>query len=326
MASQKFAVDQEELKLLLECFVESLKPLKPQSYNGFMVLPVTSELAKENRYLLLEEALDTGKFRIEEISEGGSVPELKVINELDREVLLLEGDILVGAKQNRTLNTTIIVGKRKELVIPVSCVEQGRWSYRSSDFKASNYHLDMDLRKEKVKDLIRSLKREGKYRSDQEKIWRMIKKKMSICYCMSPTEDLTELYNQELKKQDKKVLEVIKPVEGQIGAIIFVHNVPFALEVFGIKGVWEKKFEKLIMSYYFEVDKTSISGLPGKRDEKIEPEKLFPSLIKQIKESKKEIFKSPGEGYDLRFEEEHMTGFAIEHDGKIVHLVNFYTI
>ena len=41
----------------------------------------------------------------------------------------------IRAKQNRILNLTILVGGGKKLLIPVSCVKQGRWSYRSRDFR-----------------------------------------------------------------------------------------------------------------------------------------------------------------------------------------------
>ena len=43
-------------------------------------------------------------------------------------VLLYDGEELVGAKQNRILNVTVLVGAGAKLPIPVSCVEQGRWA------------------------------------------------------------------------------------------------------------------------------------------------------------------------------------------------------
>ena len=48
-------------------------------------------------------AITTAIFR----SHGGSVPELKVINKAEIPILLLDGEELVGAKQNRVLNTTM---------------------------------------------------------------------------------------------------------------------------------------------------------------------------------------------------------------------------
>ena len=61
-----------------------------------------------------------------EVGEGGTVPELKVINKSPRMILILDDEELVGAKQNRIVNTTMLVQGNSIIIIPVSCVEQGR--------------------------------------------------------------------------------------------------------------------------------------------------------------------------------------------------------
>ena len=48
---------------------------------------------------------------------------------------MLDGEELIGAKQNRILNTTVLVAAHTEVTIPVSCVEQGRWGYRGRQFR-----------------------------------------------------------------------------------------------------------------------------------------------------------------------------------------------
>ena len=69
---------------------------------------------------------------VTEINESGSVPELRITNNLDERVLLIDGQELIGAKQNRILNTDVLVSAKKSLNLPVSCVEQGRWGYGTS--------------------------------------------------------------------------------------------------------------------------------------------------------------------------------------------------
>ncbi len=114
------------------------------------VFPVFSTNPQQNGYALLDEAVKTGKFKVTEVNEGGSVPNLKVMNGLERDVLILDGDILIGAKQNRSVTTTIIIGKKTSTVINVNCVEQGRWSYKGRFFSAGERPVYSALRAAKA--------------------------------------------------------------------------------------------------------------------------------------------------------------------------------
>ncbi len=93
-------------------------------------------------YLTLERALkeEGGKgVSVEEVSSAGSVTELKVLNRLKSPVLLLEGEILMGAKQTRTVHTSILVDGKSTIIIPVACVESGRWdSFPKAGFGLSD--------------------------------------------------------------------------------------------------------------------------------------------------------------------------------------------
>ena len=60
-------------------------------------------------YLLLDEVLAQGCIEIKEVSTQGTVPDLKVINTSPMMILILDGEELVGAKQNRIVNTTILI-------------------------------------------------------------------------------------------------------------------------------------------------------------------------------------------------------------------------
>ena len=70
----------------------------------------------------------------EALARTRNVPELRVVNPLDANVLLYDGEELLGAKQNRILNVTVLVPAASEKTVPVSCVEEGRWHARSAAF------------------------------------------------------------------------------------------------------------------------------------------------------------------------------------------------
>lgn len=114
---------------------------EPVRYEALSVFSLFSEAADHVEYALAEEALAGGTATVEEVSESGSVPDLLVDNQGELRLLLLEGEELRGAKQNRVLNTSVLVAAHTRLKIPVSCVEQGRWRYLGKHFQHSGHHV-----------------------------------------------------------------------------------------------------------------------------------------------------------------------------------------
>ncbi len=117
-----------------------------QSFENMTVYELLRPKNGSPEYVTLREAIERGVFSVTETSEGGSVPELRVVNTGDAAVLLLDGEELLGAKQNRVLNTTILVGPRSTTRVPVSCVEHGRWSYREREFRESGNVMHREMR------------------------------------------------------------------------------------------------------------------------------------------------------------------------------------
>ncbi len=119
---------------LIKNYMDQIQIGAEQSYKNLAIYPVLSDYVIPFEYLTLDEAISENLIEVVEIDEGGSVPELKVINKSDKMVLILDGEELVGAKQNRIVNTTILIPAKETVVIPVSCVEEGRWSYDTERF------------------------------------------------------------------------------------------------------------------------------------------------------------------------------------------------
>src|SRR5262245_45218258 len=99
-------------------------------HRGVVIAPLFPTRDPACSYLTLDEALPRGLV-ITETDTAGRVPELAVDNPLDEKVLLYDGEELVGAKQNRILNVSVLVAEQTAVHIPVSCVEEGRWASRS---------------------------------------------------------------------------------------------------------------------------------------------------------------------------------------------------
>ena len=120
------------MKKIVYDYLNHLKLDDKQSYKNMAVFPLLCEKETACDYLLLDEALEADLIVITEVDESGTVPERKVENRSEKNLLILDGEELVGAKQNRIVNVTILIAAHATLTIPVTCVEQGRGRTRAS--------------------------------------------------------------------------------------------------------------------------------------------------------------------------------------------------
>jgi hypothetical protein len=144
---------------LMQAVVQALRPGSALSVDGLVVIPLVGTKAVKARYVLLEEALQRGRLTISEVDEGGQVPYLRAVNQGPRPVLIHDGEELVGAKQNRIANVTVLVGVG-ERIIPVSCVEAGRWQYASGSFKSAGRASHPTMRRMKERQVRENLTRD----------------------------------------------------------------------------------------------------------------------------------------------------------------------
>ena len=120
-----------------ELFSKTLRVDRPFGVFGLGVAPILAEGANGLPELdLLESAMAASTLRITEVSEGGSVPFLRAENVGRKPVLILDREELVGGKQNRIVNASIIILQGEAIDIPVSCMEAGRWNFNRRDFQA----------------------------------------------------------------------------------------------------------------------------------------------------------------------------------------------
>jgi len=91
-------------------------------------------------YLLLEDGIAQGKVRVTELSGGGSVSGIEHHQRGRAANPAVDGEELVGAKQNRVLNLSILVPAKQTMAIPVCCVEAGRWRSASCRPEDSGSH------------------------------------------------------------------------------------------------------------------------------------------------------------------------------------------
>ena len=59
-------------------------------------------------YMTMSQALENGQLEVTELDGRASVPELLARNKATVHVLILDGEELIGAMQNRVLNTAVL--------------------------------------------------------------------------------------------------------------------------------------------------------------------------------------------------------------------------
>jgi hypothetical protein len=91
---------------------------EPVDHRGVVLAPLFPRRSPAAEYVTLEDALPLG-LRIDEVSASGSVPQLAVESPTDANVLLHDCEELVGAKQNRILNVTVLVAANS--TTPIRC-------------------------------------------------------------------------------------------------------------------------------------------------------------------------------------------------------------
>ncbi|MFC1672461.1 ARPP-1 family domain-containing protein [Planctomycetota bacterium] len=151
--------------------LEKLELAEAQTYGNMTVFPLCLENGKAPEYLTLKQAMEKKVLTVEEVDEGGSVPELRARNKADSPIMLIDGEELIGAKQNRIVNLTILLKKKAATRIPVSCVEQGRWSYQSRAFADSDEVAPRKLRARKVAAVSENMEVHDSRASNQGEVW-----------------------------------------------------------------------------------------------------------------------------------------------------------
>ena len=302
---------------LIKNYLEKIQIGKGQSYKNLTLYPVLSDEVIPFDYLTLDEALSQNLIEVVEVDQHGSVPELKVVNKSEKMVLILDGEELVGAKQNRMINTTILIPSNETVKIPVSCVEQGRWSYDTHSFRSENRLAPSTLRAMKSQQVHFSMKQSGNFRSDQGAIWNEISEKASRRKAESGSMAMAEIYKKERLVIDD-YLKNFKILDSQIGAIFQLNGNVAGIESFGKSDTFKKTFKKIVESYALD----AIDWYDSKFDE-IGTETKIVAFLNTIKTVQTDSHQSVGLGIDFRIDSKKCIGFALAFKEKVLHLSVF---
>jgi hypothetical protein len=306
------------LERVISDFIDSINFGEAKAFQNMAVIPLLTPADHVPEFLTLKGALNKGLLVVTEISASGSVPELLARNNADVPILLLDGEELKGAKQNRVLNATILLREKSETVIPVSCTEHGRWHYTNSHFEDSGLVMAKKVRENKVRGVSQRLRSDRSYRSDQGQVWDDIAFMSREVGVDSATGAMRDVYESKKANLDEYIAAF--PLEqNQKGLFILIGGKVVGFDIVALSSAYADLHAKLIKSYAMDalIDHRMASGTDHERSAR--------QFFETIGLSREEKYGSVGYGTDYRFEHETAVGSALVNFATVIHMAFFKT-
>lgn len=303
----------------VDLFLRNLRLQDPSGRDGLWIFPLELEGAPVAcpPLLTLEEGLRGHAVEIREVTVQGQVNRLAAESRAERPILLLDGEELVGARQNRILNTSLLVGAQRQVQLPVSCVEQGRWAYgERADFATEGRLCPVSLRSRKLRQVTRSLRSGQGFVADQGEVWRDVQQLNTRLGASSATQAMADGLRRHTRTLQSQFRA--RPTAGQAGCLAVLGQQVLALDAFASPDLYARVHRRLLDSYAIEGQ--------GRRPRNLAPDRaraLAQRFLENLYVRQTEIHRSLGEGLEARFAAPQAAGTALLYGGAVVHLAAF---
>ena len=299
--------------------LSSIEFLPVQNYENITVLGFKTSNLNDFDFLTLKKGLRMGLVELNEENPGGVADTIKVENNAVTPLLILEGEVLIGAKQDRIANTSLLIPPHLETLIPVSCVEANRWEYQTNNFNDSTNYAPSNLRGARTETVNVSLKKEGAYKSNQGLVWDVINQTQNNLNVESSTNALKDVYTSKAETLNE-YYESFPYTRKQNGSIILINNEVKGLELLYNNHLYKEFHERIIKSYIVDALQESKTSNPENEDYAYN---LAEDFRDNISSSKYETFKSAGCGEDSRLDNTDSMGSALIYKNELIHAVFF---
>lgn len=284
-------------------YVETLAVQQPMNYKGLTVFPLTTKNAFPlGGFHTLDQALEQKSLIVKELPDGAEVNKLRLENTSDKYVFIMGGEVLKGAKQDRTLQNDLLVPPHSgKLEVNAFCTEQGRWVEKSGQFESSGIA---------VPNSVRSAAKVGKA---QDKVWESIARNQAKLSVSTPTGAAKDTY------ADKKVKADLKPFldrladlpDRSVGVAAAFGDKLVAVDLFGNQELLKRLYPKLLRSYAVDVVGDAWHGSTS-------PEQIREWLGKAGKANWRQG-ETDGVGLGLEFDAAPLHGSALLYKEMLVH-------
>jgi hypothetical protein len=271
----------------ITAFAERLQVGPPQRHGSLTLYPVFAEGATLPQIsLTLDEAIERGLLEICELKPA-QVNKVRLRSRAKEPIFVMGGEMLGGAKQDRIVGDDLIVASGADLVIPVFCVERGRWVAKSETFLSA-------------KALAGSAVRKARQSADQSAVWENVAAEQSRLDAPSATGALRSIQDsEEVREQMKPYTHAFSDFAGDLpkarGVVACVGGEIIAADLFASRELFHQLWPKLLDSYI-----TDAIGRPtaGRAPDAVRIKRWLDG----IKRASRTPRDTPGEGalYELR--------------------------
>lgn len=274
-------------------------------------------------------------------AEGNEVNTLIVVNNSDKPLYLMPGEIIIGGSQDRAIANELVVAPRSRPTrIPVYCVESGRWGEKGTEqtmaqFAATNASplseqtISMPLRAiASPGDLAREADR-GKFvatvgqlnkasrvaiqsEQDQSAVWDSVAKTNKESGVQPDSEAFTANYvdMENVKKLEPYIARLqtsVSELDHVVGVLVAVNGKIETIDVFDSTPLFKKVWPKLLKSYALDAANAAEGNTTGGVEIKREVAEAFLSDALRANVAASEI----GQGVGLtRREGQHVISFS----------------
>jgi hypothetical protein len=225
------------------------------------MVPLLAAPASEPTYDTLDAAISAGLLQVTEVGDSGRGREINVVNKRTRPVLIIDGEELIGAKQNRTVNISILVPPAADVVVPVTCVEAGRWRSMSRGFMSSSRVHFAAGRAAKSRQVSESLLAERRAVANQSQVWYAIQAKSARMRVVSATSAMSDIFDHHVASVDEYV-RALSAVDGQLGAVFLLDDQPRGVDLFAhAASTCRALLPKIVRSYAIDaIERDAMRG------------------------------------------------------------------
>ena len=287
---------------------------EPVEKNNITTFFLSSIEKNNNKYLSFSEAIAKNQVQISEVNKEGLLTKLSVSNKSSDNIIILNGELIIGTqiRQDRIVDSTVLIPGYATVLINTFCGEQYRWSPRLSSNKISTSEslYFSSGRANNAADINTKL-------SKQCRIWSEISEKISDFNVKSFTNSVDQIYKKK-KVNVEEIVNFFKIPTEAVGVALGINHQLVNIDIFSNNCMLQIYLPKIIRSIALD----SFKKISKKSYLKKKDVHRFLRQIHQANKQKRKVVEG-SLGEELQFNSESVAGSILYHKEQTVHFSAF---